>query len=160
MAGALCFATGGTLRAGSIDTREVLSQYYKLNPDFPKGLKGVFLKAAMNTAIASWSKDQKKLSAPPYPDKAAIIVFKPHPDALHVEKRGGFVNEVKVPAPALPTLQIEKAYFDDALLLAPEVERLRQAGITIEPLSTWANMVRQQTQPKNKPFQGKHPGQS
>lgn len=151
MAGALCFATGDKLRAGVIDTRHTLSQYYALNPDFPKGMKGMFFKAAMKTAINSWIKDQKKLPAQPHADKAAIIVFKNHTAAIHVEKRGGFVNEVKIPTTALPQLEIEKAYIDDSLLQSADVQKLKKSGIIIEPLSAWAYMIDQQSRPNTAP---------
>lgn len=143
MAGALCFATGGTLRNGCIDPKKPLSQYYLLNPDFPTGLKGAFAKLGLQMAISSWAKTQRLNPVSAHADRAAIIVFQDHADALHVNS-AGFVNEVKVPSASFATLAVEKAYFDDALMDTPAVVALKEKGIAVEPLSTWAQQINQQ----------------
>ncbi len=159
MAGALCFATGEDLRPGVIDTSRLLKAYKTLNPDFPKGLKGAFVGTMLNMAIKDWAKLQRALaqalSALPHNDRAAVIVFKDHDDAIGVS-RGGFINEVRVPMPALPTLQVERLYIDDALLDLPVVARLRQQGLDVAPLSQLADAVDAQLAQKSgrKPPQG------
>jgi len=40
LAGALCFATGGGLRSGSLEKKNFFKAYAQLNPGFPTGLKG------------------------------------------------------------------------------------------------------------------------
>jgi hypothetical protein len=140
LAGALCFATGDGPRNGTLQKKNFFSKYAKLNPDFPTGIKGAFVKIVLKRIAASWAKDQLKSASTPLDYHAAILVFHSHPSGIH-KTREGFVNEVKLPAKVLNSLVLERVYLDDALLKLPEVERLRQQGITIEPLSQCADRV-------------------
>jgi hypothetical protein len=143
MVGALCFATGGALRCGVVDTGKLLTRYRELNPLFPKGIKGEFVMLGLKAAIATWTKTQKSLAKNLYDDRAAIIVFKDHPAAINVCRRG-VINEVPVPDAALSALVVEKLYIDDTLLDIPAVAALRDRGVGIEPLSAWAAAVKKQ----------------
>ena len=75
LAGALCFATGDGPRNGTLEKKKFFGKYAQLNPAFPKGLKGVFCKAALKMAAKSWAKDQLKPASTPLDLKAAILVF-------------------------------------------------------------------------------------
>jgi len=155
LAGAVCYATGDGLRNGSLEGKDFLSRYAKLNPDFPSGVKGAFVKAALKRTAASWAKNQLKAATSPLDNYAAILVFSSHPEGID-RTRGGFVNEVQVPAKALGSLVLERVYLDDALLKLPEVERLKQQGIIIEPLSQCVGQVmREEARLQGKPKAGK-----
>jgi len=149
LAGALCFATGGSLRAGSFAKEDFFAHYARLNPDFPTGMRGMFIKAALKSIAASWVEKQMKSATGPLDKYAAVLVFRDHADA-QAQSRQGFVNEVKVPEAALPSLVLEKAYVDDALLHHPDIEQLRQQGLTIEALSACVSQVVQAPKPPKK----------
>jgi hypothetical protein len=140
MAGALCFATGDGPRQGSLTQKKFFDQYVKLNPDFPKGLKGVFAKTMLKAAARSWAKRQMQTASSPLDYKAAILVFPDQPDAVP-QSRAGFVNEVKVPAAALAGMKPECVYIDDSLLSSPDVAKLAGTGVAVKPLSEWQNTV-------------------
>ena len=140
MAGALCFATGDGPRNGTLAKKNFFGKYAQLNPTFPKGLKGIFAKAALKIAAKSWAKDQLKSASAPLDYKAAILVFADRPEA-QPQSRAGFVNEVKVPASVLPAMKPEAVYLDDSLVASPEAEKIRQQGVAVKPLSEWADRI-------------------
>ena len=140
LAGALCFATGDDLRIGSIKKNDFFAQYVQLNPGFPKGVKGAFVKAALKMAVRSWSKEQRKSITSPLDRHAAILVFNSHPDEMP-RSREGFVNEVQIPEKALGSLVLNRVYLDDSLLKLPEVALLKQQGIRVEALSQCVDQV-------------------
>jgi len=155
-AGALCFATGGDLRPGSIKRKDLLDRYMSLNPDFPTGTKGAFIKAALNITINAWIKEQKKQETGGYDSFPAILVYKPHPDAID-RKRGGFINEVIISAESLPTLSLECVYIDDALMNDPVFTVLAKKGAPIKPISAFVARVFPDANPG---FNPKAPGAS
>jgi hypothetical protein len=144
LAGALCFATGDGPRNGSLQEKDFFSKYAKLNPTFPTGLKGAFVKIALKKIAASWAKDQLKSASTSLDHQAAILVFRSHPEGIP-RSGHGFVNEVQVPAAVLSSLVLECIYFDDSLLKSPTFEKLseklKQQGILVEPLSRCVEQV-------------------
>ncbi|MEZ0261495.1 MAG: hypothetical protein ACAH80_10825 [Alphaproteobacteria bacterium] len=134
LAGALCFATGDGPRNGSLKEKNFFKRYTQLNPNFPTGLKGIFAKAALKMAARSWAKEQLKSATTDADRAGAIMVYADNSQAT-ARCRGGFVNEMKLPAAGLGTLKLERVYLDDALLKTPEVQKLQAQGIVIEPLS-------------------------
>jgi hypothetical protein len=140
LAGAICFATGDGPRRGALTQKNFFSKYAQLNPAFPKGLKGVFAKAALKMAARAWTKDQLKAAQGPLDYKGAILVYPDQPSA-QPRSRAGFVNEVKVPAAALRGLKPECVYIDDSLLDSAEVAKLSGTGIAVKPLSECAGKV-------------------
>ena len=150
---AICF---GGPRDGSLDLKGSISNYARLNPDFPHGVKGAFFKAALKKAADSWTQSQIKSASTPLDYKAAILVFSSHPEAI--SRQNMFINEVTVPQKALATLKLERVYFDDSLMQSPGVEHLKQQGITVRPISECIDQVLSDVQhlrkkPKKK-FQG------
>ena len=140
MAGALCFATGDGPRNGSLGKKGFLEKYIAMNPTFPGGVKGVFAKAALKLSAKSWAKRQMDSASAPDDYKAAILVFPDQPES-QPRSRGGFVNEVKVPASALGGMKPEAVYLDDSLLASPDVEKIRSQGVVVKPLSEWADRI-------------------
>lgn len=134
LAGALCFATGDGPRNGSLRGKNFFAQYAKLNPDFPTGLKGIFYKAALKHIAITWAKAQMAHATGPLDKQAAILVFDNHPLAIS-RTRNGFVNEMKIAGEHTKALNLECAYFDDALLNTPDIQRLHGNGMQIKPLS-------------------------
>ncbi len=151
LAGALGFATGGPLRAGSFAKQDFVAQYAHLNPDFPKGILGIFVEALLLKSItASWAEKQMKSATSPLDHYASILLFRDHAQA-QAQNRQGFMNEVKVPTEALSSLTLERMYVDDAVLHHPDIEQLHQQVIPIEPLSICVMQLMQQPKPQHKP---------
>jgi hypothetical protein len=140
LAGALCFATGDGPRNGSLEKKGFFNRYAQLNPTFPKGLKGIFAKAALKAAGRTWAKRQLKSMTSEADRAGAILVFADNPLAVPCS-RAGFVNEMVMPAAAISTLRLERIYFDDALLKTEQVQKLQAQGFVIEPLSQCADKI-------------------
>jgi hypothetical protein len=116
MAGALCFATGDGPRQGCVANNNLFMAYARLNPDFPKGLRGLFYKLALKKIGAVWAKSQMQATTSELGRLPAILVFEDNRDAQE-RIRQGFVREKRIPAHALTALKLTHLYLDTAAFM-------------------------------------------
>lgn len=95
LAGALCFAEAAGLRRGDLEGKGLVKAYCASNPDFPSGIKGFFVRAALRQAAKSWAKGQAALGREPLRLSPAIVEIELEEGGARV-CRGGIIHETRL----------------------------------------------------------------